>query len=137
ANFFDLVFAIGVFYYTPNTQKAIDETFRVLKPDGKTIAMFYNKYSWYVLLAKVSGTNLDHEEKDPPISKLYSVKQVRKMFKKFSIVDIIMNRFPFKTVKRSGSSVKLYNYAFVPFTKVIPKTIMQPFGFHIIVKATK
>ena len=36
---FDVVYSFGVLHHTPNTQKAIDEVYRVLKPGGKIIIM--------------------------------------------------------------------------------------------------
>jgi ubiquinone/menaquinone biosynthesis C-methylase UbiE len=136
-NSFDLAIAIGVLYYTPNTQKAVDELLRVLKPGAKAICMFFNRHSWYPLLAKISGKNIDHEEKDPPILKLFSPKEVRKLFAKFSGIEIIMDRFPTKTIKRTSTFAYLYNYGLVPFFKLVPKAIVKPFGFHIIVKSIK
>lgn len=43
---FDWVFSHGVLHHTPNTQVAIDEVHRVLKPDGRAIIMLYNKRSF-------------------------------------------------------------------------------------------
>jgi len=46
---FDYVYSFGVLHHTPNTQGAIDEIRRVLKPRGWAIAMLYNKglsYKW-------------------------------------------------------------------------------------------
>jgi ubiquinone/menaquinone biosynthesis C-methylase UbiE len=134
---FDLVVAIGVLYYTPNTQKAVDEIRRVLKPGGKAICMFFNRYSWYTLLARISRTNLDHEHKDPPVLKLYSARKARALFAKFSSVAVVMDRFPTATIKRSGVLAQLYNRGVVPLSRLIPKALMRPFGFHIIVQATK
>jgi ubiquinone/menaquinone biosynthesis C-methylase UbiE len=136
-NTFDVVVAIGVFIYTPNTQKAIDEVLRVVKPGGEVICMFWNRISWYPLLVQLSGGHFDHEEKDAPLIKLYSAKEIRKMFEKFSKVEIEMDRFPTKTIKRSGLLATLYNYGFVPLCQVVPKALIKPFGFHIIVKAVK
>src|SRR5438067_2027742 len=39
---FDWVYSHGVLHHTPNTQKAIDEVWRVLKPDGRAIIMLYH-----------------------------------------------------------------------------------------------
>lgn len=50
---FDLVFSNGVIHHSPNTQRAVDEIYRVLKPTGKTIVMIYNKSSifyWFDLM---------------------------------------------------------------------------------------
>ena len=134
---FDLALAIGVLYYTPNTQKAVDELRRVLRPGGKAICMFYNRYSWYVLLARMSHSNLDHEDKDPPVVKLYSVKEVTNLFRQFSHVEVETDRFPTKTLKRSGVIANLYNSCVVPLVEIVPKRMIRPFGFHVIVKATK
>jgi len=42
-NTFDCVFSMGVLHHVPDTQKAIDEIYRVLKPDGRLIVMFYHR----------------------------------------------------------------------------------------------
>ena len=43
---FDWVFSHGVLHHTPNTQAAINEVYRVLKPDGRAIVMLYHKQSF-------------------------------------------------------------------------------------------
>jgi ubiquinone/menaquinone biosynthesis C-methylase UbiE len=43
---FDWVFSHGVLHHTPNTQVAINEAYRVLKPDGRAIVMLYHKHSF-------------------------------------------------------------------------------------------
>lgn len=134
---FDLVIAIGVLYYTPNPQQAINEILRILKPGGKTICMFYNKLSWYSLLAKISGTNFDNQEKDAPIMKLFSSQQLEAMYESFSDIKLTIDRFPQKTIKRSGLMASLYNYGFVPLFKAIPEPLIKSFGSHIIVEAIK
>ncbi|MGE3805303.1 MAG: class I SAM-dependent methyltransferase [Gemmataceae bacterium] len=45
-NSFDYLVSIGCFHHTGNVQRAIDETYRVLKPGGACVLMVYNKYSW-------------------------------------------------------------------------------------------
>ncbi|MFN3393547.1 MAG: class I SAM-dependent methyltransferase, partial [Candidatus Thermochlorobacter sp.] len=47
---FDVVYSFGVLHHTPNTQKAIDEVYRVLKPGGEIIIMLYHKHSLHVWL---------------------------------------------------------------------------------------
>lgn len=42
---FDWVFSHGVLHHTPNTQVAINEVYRVLKPSGRAIIMLYHKRS--------------------------------------------------------------------------------------------
>jgi ubiquinone/menaquinone biosynthesis C-methylase UbiE len=43
---FDWIYSHGVLHHTPNTQKAIDEAWRVLKPNGRAIIMLYHKHSF-------------------------------------------------------------------------------------------
>lgn len=134
---FDVVVARQVLMFTPDTQKTVDEMFRVLKPGGKAIALLHNKYSWYALLGKITGTNLVAETKDPPVNKLHSIWEVKEMFNKFSSKDIYLDRFPSKTNRRTGIFAQLYNYLFIPFSEIIPRAIMRPFGWYITIKAIK
>src|SRR5262245_57560621 len=43
---FDWVYSHGVLHHTPNPQRAIDEVWRVLKPNGRAIIMLYHKHSF-------------------------------------------------------------------------------------------
>ncbi|HEX8091666.1 MAG TPA: class I SAM-dependent methyltransferase, partial [Blastocatellia bacterium] len=47
---FDMVYSHGVLHHTPDTQRAIDELHRVLKPGGAAMVMLYHKnsYNYYV-----------------------------------------------------------------------------------------
>lgn len=44
-NAFDVVCSMGVLHHTPDTEKAVREIFRVLKPGGRLIVMFYHRNS--------------------------------------------------------------------------------------------
>jgi len=43
---FDWVYSHGVLHHTPDTQKAIAEVYRVLKPGGRAVVMLYHKHSF-------------------------------------------------------------------------------------------
>ena len=63
---FDLVYSHGVLHHSPNTQRAVDEIYRVLKPLGKTIVMLYHKnsYNYWVnirILRGIAFALLRHE----------------------------------------------------------------------------
>lgn len=47
---FDWVFSHGVLHHTPDIRAAIDEVYRVLKPDGRAIVMLYHKHSFNYIL---------------------------------------------------------------------------------------
>lgn len=136
-NEFDVVVARQILMFTPDPQKAVDEMLRVLKPGGEAIALLHNRHSWYALLGKVTGTNLVAEAKDPPVNTLHSIKEANQMFQRFSVVKIILDKFPAKTKRRTGVLARLYNLVFVPVLKIIPRGIIRPFGWYIIIKAIK
>src|SRR2546423_1856847 len=41
---FDIVYSHGVLHHTPNTTQAINEVWRVLRPEGQAIIMLYHKH---------------------------------------------------------------------------------------------
>ena len=43
---FDWIYSYGVLHHTPNTQRAFDEVYRVLRPGGRAIIMLYHKHSF-------------------------------------------------------------------------------------------
>jgi ubiquinone/menaquinone biosynthesis C-methylase UbiE len=43
---FDWVYSHGVLHHTPNPEKAINEVWRILKPNGRAIIMLYHKHSF-------------------------------------------------------------------------------------------
>jgi ubiquinone/menaquinone biosynthesis C-methylase UbiE len=113
-NTFDVVYSFGVLHHTPNTQKAIDEVHRILKPNGDIVIMLYHKHSlhvWlgvplYFLYGLTKGKFWGYDEwvriydgKDNPLGKAYSRGELRAMFSKFKSVrfqacDNIRPRFP-------------------------------------------
>jgi len=99
---FELVYSFGVLHHTPNTQKAIEEVYRVLKPGGKIIIMLYNKTSWHVwlgvpvyLFARSIRKSIRGDRKlvddwirvydgtENPLGKAYSRDEMERMFSKF------------------------------------------------------
>ena len=134
-NIFDAVYAHGVLQYTADDEKMIGEIFRVLKPGGEAIVMVYNKYSWLNLMSKLFKTELEHE--DAPVLNKYSIRQVRKMFHKFPKVKIVPERFPRRTRLHHGLKAKMFNDLFVPLFNIIPRSIVRPMGWHIMIFAYK
>ena len=134
---FDVVDARGILMYTPSPERVVDEIHRVMRPGGVVYAHMHNRFSWYALLSAVSGTNVIQEGGDPPFRRLHSVRDARRMFRQFASVDTVLDRFPSCTADRMGGLAFLYNNVLVPFTKVIPRSLMRPFGWYIIIKGIK
>jgi ubiquinone/menaquinone biosynthesis C-methylase UbiE len=134
---FDVVYSHGVLHHTVDTEKSIGEVYRVLRTGGEAVIMLYNRYSWFNLVAILSGTPIEHAKKDAPIVRRYSVGECRKMFRQFRQVQIHVDRFPKCTLKFDNLFAKLNNYTLVPFFELLPSRIKQPFGWHIMIRATK
>lgn len=96
---FDLVYSWGVLHHSPNTARAIDETWRVLRRGGAAKIMIHHKRSlvgymlWlrYGLLAGKPWRSLDDiyaHYLESPGTKAYTVDEARALFRKFSEVRV-------------------------------------------------
>jgi ubiquinone/menaquinone biosynthesis C-methylase UbiE len=105
---FDLVYSFGVLHHTPDTQKAINEVFRVLKPGGTALIGLYHRNSFFFWLGMILYYGILHgrlitkgykrlvseiEYRSPentaiPLVKLYSRRQVHELFRDFETLDL-------------------------------------------------
>ncbi len=96
---FDLVYSWGVIHHSPNTQKCVDEIWRVLKDGGSAKVMIYHKWSmvgfmlWlrYAILNLKPWRSLNYiyaNYLESPGTKTYTTKEAEKMFSKFNIVQV-------------------------------------------------
>jgi len=90
-NSFDVVISLGVLHHTPDINKAIQEIWRVLKPDGIVFVVLYNKYDpLFIIIKALRRINFCGwiKAKNPelfecPILNTYSKKEIKKLFKAF------------------------------------------------------
>ena len=98
-NSFDIVYSWGVLHHSPDTQQAIHEVYRVLRPGGIARIMIYHKYSFtgymlwsrYALMAGRLTKSLDEmywNHMESPGTKAYSFRQAQQMFSCFRTVDV-------------------------------------------------
>ena len=107
-NTFDVVYSNGVLHHTPDTQGAINEVHRVLRPGGVAKVMLYHRNSlnyWIEIVLRrgvLGGEYLrgrsseeimsrviefsEHEAR--PLVKVYSRKQAKELFGQFSDVRV-------------------------------------------------
>lgn len=96
---FDIVYSWGVLHHSPNTPKAVNEVWRVLRSDGSARIMVYHKYSivgymlWlrYALLIGRPWRSLSEvysHHLESPGTKAYSIDEARKLFARFARVEI-------------------------------------------------
>lgn len=97
--YFDVVYSWGVLHHSPNTPKAVEEVWRVLRPDGVARVMIYHTWSlvgfmlWirYALLRMrpwISLREIYARCLESPGTKAYSVAEARQIFAAFSDVRI-------------------------------------------------
>jgi len=96
---FDLVYSWGVLHHSPDTQRAIREVRRVLRPGGRAKVMIYHTWSitgymlWlrYALLAGRplrSLADIYFEQLESPGTKAYTVAEGRALFDGFATADV-------------------------------------------------
>lgn len=143
---FDLVYAFGVLHHTPNTESAISEVRRVLKPGGHALIALYHRNSFFfwgytVLLRGILRRGLWKKSWDQllseieyrsnprsalPLVKVYSRRQARALFHQFSDVDI--------TTCHVNPGLRFLE---IPPMKNICENLLAMFGWYIVIRAEK
>jgi SAM-dependent methyltransferase len=96
---FDFVYSWGVLHHSPDTERAIDEVWRVLRPGGRVGIMIYNKWSivglllWaryglatgrpFVPLRRIYAQHLES-----PGTKAYTIRETGQLFRRFTDLRI-------------------------------------------------
>jgi ubiquinone/menaquinone biosynthesis C-methylase UbiE len=130
---FDYVYSWGVLHHTPDTEKAIAEVHRVCKPGGKICIMLYHLYSlatlrlWLIhgplkLRPFRSPKDVIFHHMESLGTKVYSQREVRKMFKNFSHVSVM----PVLTT---------YDIEYLP--AVLLQYLPQAWGWFQVIEAVK
>jgi len=95
---FDCVCSMGVLHHVPDTQKALDEIYRVLKPGGRLIVMFYHRHSakyqfkyrvWSLLTGKSMQQLVNEfDGVGNPKGTVFSKKELQKMLEHFTDIKM-------------------------------------------------
>lgn len=134
---FDIVYSSGVIQHTANLQAAVQEIFRVLRPGGTVVIVLYHRYSWFRFLARLSGTHVEFADRDAPIIRSFSRRELRRMFSTARDLRITMEHFRPQTTVRKGPLSGLFNRVFVPAYNLLPEALIRPFGWHAVVTGRK
>lgn len=127
-NAFDVVCSMGVLHHTPDTEKAVREVFRVLKPGGRLIVMFYHRNSaklrvnlFLRRIIQFRGLQQLINEVDGrgnPKGDVYSKDELRDLLKPFEELSIFAGF--------------LRGTHFVPIVGgMIPSSLLEPFQGHL------
>src|SRR5204862_372301 len=129
-NSFDLVYAHGVVQYTADPQRLVDEVHRVLKPGGEAVFQVYNRISWLNGLSKLMKVGLEHD--DAPVLLKFTIGEFRQLVSGFSSVRIVPERFPVKSRLHGGWKGAVYNGLFVGTFNLLPRAMVERFGWHLL-----
>lgn len=120
---FDIVYSNGVLHHSPNTEAAIAELCRVLKPGGRAVVMLYCRSSlnyWLTLWlgygilrgglwrgrdrlgAKTEWIGDHAQDVENPITRCYSAAQLRRMFAMFEDLQLRKSEFAITHLPKIG-----------------------------------
>jgi ubiquinone/menaquinone biosynthesis C-methylase UbiE len=148
---FDLVFSWGVMHHSPHTQQCFDEAFRVLKSGGEAKIMVYhrNSITGYMLwiryglmkLKPFMSLNKIYENYMESIgTKAFTVSQMRKMFHKFSEINITTH-LTHSDLLTSGAGQRHQGIILTIAKKMMPRFLIKTFfpshGLFMLVHARK
>ena len=135
---FDAVWANGVLHATGDTQRAIDEVWRVLKPGGRAIiSHFYRKPSWMWTVHRLGREPIEAHEEDPPVNEFYTDDEVLAMFRRFNVLEAVHEHHRALPVAKRGVKAALYRGVFAPLYNLLPESVALKYAYKISVTALK
>lgn len=125
---YDIVYSFGVLHHTPDTQKSIDEVYRVLKPGGMAVIMLYNRRSFNYFVHRMLDAPFDGNRQDRcPIERTYNRSEIKQMLREYSKVNMDLEYF-----MTTGYGI---------FWDLLPKALHnqlgKKLGWHIVIRAWK
>ncbi len=135
---FDGVCSMGVLHHVPDTERAVAEIFRVLKPGGRLIVMFYHRNSAqyrfkYWLNSLWGGKSIrqlvnEFDGVGNPKGEVYSRRELSLLLSQFESLDMFVGFLTGPMVLPRGG-------------RFIPNSLLQPFarwwGWNLYAKCRK
>ena len=122
-NSFDIVYSNGVLHHTSDSQTAVAEVYRVLKPEGEAIIMLYCKSSWHYWVNMFLAVGIlqgrlfydrnwlgratewggeNQQTVKNPITNCYTRGGIEKLFKNFCVKKVRKSEFYFYLIPKIG-----------------------------------
>jgi SAM-dependent methyltransferase len=147
---FDIVYAFGALHHTPDTQAAVEEIRRVLKPGGQAIIGLYHRYSWFLIFSVLLYSGVLHGglwrkgwrrllsefeyRSNPgsasPLVKVLSRRSVRALFARFAHVRL-------QTCHVEASHFSLLGPVLRPLGRERLERWLGFGGWYLVARATK
>jgi ubiquinone/menaquinone biosynthesis C-methylase UbiE len=126
-NHFDYVYSFGVLHHAADTEKCIDEVYRVVKPGGTAMIMLYHRISLNEIVHRILRVPFEEKDELCPVVRRYSHKEVKRMFSEFKDIDIHIDY--------------LYGEGYGVLFRLTPrwlyKYLSRYIGWHMMIRATK
>lgn len=123
---FDIVYSNGVLHHTPDTERAVREVHRVLKPGGRAVVMLYAKYSFQYLVGlwliqglikggrrrgdwlgrATEWMSAKPQRVHNPVTKVYSAAGIRRLFGPFRECRVRKNSFQLSQIPKLGAHLE-------------------------------
>lgn len=150
---FDIVYSWGVLHHTPDTHRAFQEAFRVLKPGGSIKAMIYHDPSWtglmlYVQHALLRGKpnrkmrDVVFEHLESPGTKVFTVGEASRFLTDIGFSEIKLTpKFGPGDLLLIKPSRKYDSPFFKLIWRIYPRWLVrlmgERFGLSLLINATK
>lgn len=145
---FDVVYSYGVMHHSPDTQKCIDQAWRVLQPGGTARVMLYHHASltgmmlWlrYGIWRGQSIRECVYERLESPGTKTFTKTEVSKMMARFENVRIEQEFSP-GDLLLSKPSIRFqslpYRLAWKLFPRALVRRVARRWGLFLLITARK
>lgn len=122
---FDCVCSMGVLHHTPDTGGAVAEVYRVLKPGGRLITMFYHRNSalyrvGFPLQRRLTGKSMQQlvnevDGQANPLGDVYSRQELGRLLSAFRGLEFSVRLLePWMVLPR--------------FSRILPRRLLNPFA---------
>lgn len=148
---FDIVYSWGVLHHSPDTQAAVDEVYRVLRPGGTARVLMYNRYSlvgamlWirYGLLSGRPNRSLSEiysQQLESPGTQAFTVPEAIKIFARFSLARV-WTRLSMGDLLEGAAGQRhngrLLRAAKAVWPRWLLRRVAQRYGLALMIEATK
>lgn len=126
-NQFDYVYSFGVLHHVADTEKSIDEVYRVLRPGGEAKIMLYHLRSLNEVVHRLTRVPFEERDKICPVVRRFTKSEVATIFERFTHVDTHLD-FVF-----GEGYGKVFRFTPVWLYEILSKYL----GWHLMISAKK
>ena len=124
---FDYVYSFGVMHHAADTQRCIDESWRVLRPGGQALIMLYHRVSLNEAVHRLLRVPFEERDELCPVVRRFSKQEIREMFSGFSAVE----------VSAEYAFGEGYGALFRWTPGFFYRSLSRRFGWHLMIRATR